>query len=287
MSGAGHRPPVAPARDPWQSLAALTDARIALGRSGASLPTAEVLRFGLAHARARDAVHAPMEAAVLAQALSCHGFDSLEVSSRARTRLEYLQRPDLGRRLDAASRDALDRRAQAGCDLAFVVADGLSAHAVASHAPELLGALRHRLAPADWRIAPVVLARQARVALGDEIGACLGARLVVVLIGERPGLSSPDSMGIYLTHAPQPGRLDAERNCISNVRPAGQPVAVAAERLCWMVHEARRRGLSGVGLKDESGLALIAPGRSASATSLAFARDHVLPESMRGGSLSE
>jgi ethanolamine ammonia-lyase small subunit len=253
-------------RDPWDRLTDLTAARIALGRCGPALPTAEILRFGLAHARARDAVHAPADFASLDRAFRHSGFDTLAVDSRARDRLEYLQRPDLGRRLEADSARRLEAASSGGCDVVFVVADGLSARAIESNALELLCEVRSRLESAPWRIGPVVLARQARVALGDEVGACLGARLTVMLIGERPGLSSPDSLGIYITWAPQSGRLDSERNCISNVRAAGQPVGQAAIRLCWMLEQARRLGLTGIGLKDESDLATIAPAQTDAAT---------------------
>ena len=243
--------------DPWQALRRLTPARIALGRVGASLPTQEVLRFGVAHAQAQDAVHRPFDADALAARLDAEGWPVLQLASRAGTREHYLLRPDLGRRLEAASAARLDAiAAEAGRsatpDLVLVAADGLSSLAAERHVPPLLAALRPRL-PADWRIGPVVVARQARVALGDEIGARLAARLVVVMLGERPGLSSPDSLGLYLTHAPRIGRVDAERNCISNVRPEGLPPAQAAERLAWLLAEAARRGLSGVALKDESG----------------------------------
>lgn len=240
-------------RDPWQALRRLTPARIALGRVGASLPTAEVLRFGLAHAQARDAVQRPFDARSLAARLEADGWATLGVASRAATREHYLLRPDLGRRLDEASAARLDALAAGGAaaELVFVAADGLSSLAAERHAPALLAALRPLL-PRGRRIGPVVVARQARVALGDEIGERLGASLVVVLIGERPGLSSPDSLGLYLTHAPRVGRVDAERNCISNVRAEGLAPPRAAARLAWLVAESMRRGLSGVQLKEAS-----------------------------------
>jgi len=240
-------------RDPWQALRRLTPARIALGRVGASLPTAEVLRFGLAHAQAQDAVQRPFDARSLAARLEADGWATLGVASRAATREHYLLRPDLGRRLDDASAARLDALAAGGAaaELVFVAADGLSSLAAERHAPALLAALRPLL-PRGRRIGPVVVARQARVALGDEIGERLGASLVVVLIGERPGLSSPDSLGLYLTHAPRVGRVDAERNCISNVRAEGLAPPRAAARLAWLVAESMRRGLSGVQLKEAS-----------------------------------
>jgi ethanolamine ammonia-lyase small subunit len=238
--------------DPWAGLRAHTPARVALGRSGVSLPTDEVLRFGLAHAAARDAVHLPLDVDALREALQREGWPTLHAHSAAPDRATYLLRPDLGRRLDERSAADLSAQAQGvGCDLLFVVGDGLSSMAVARHAPPLLAAVRPLL-PAGWRVGPVVVAEQARVALGDPIGEALRARLVVVLIGERPGLSSPDSLGLYLTWSPRRGRQDAERNCISNVRPEGLPVDAAARKLVWLCAEAARLQLSGVALKDLS-----------------------------------
>lgn len=224
-------------------LRTLTQARVALGRAGEALPTAPMLDFQLAHARARDAVHAELSAAGFAEAIDR---EVKEVRSRAADRTAYLQRPDLGRLLDPRA-----SLAQVDCDAVLVVADGLSATAVHAHAASLLLALLDRLS--DWRIAPVVLARQARVALGDEIGAAVGAPLAVVLIGERPGLSAPDSLGAYLTWQPRRGRLDSERNCVSNIRPPhGLGYGEAADRIAWLMREARLRRLTGVALKDES-----------------------------------
>jgi ethanolamine ammonia-lyase small subunit len=237
--------------DLWRTLRTLTPARIALGRTGSALTTAEVLRFGLAHARARDAVHVALDVAPLQRDLAAAGFDSLCVRSAAADRVQYLLRPDLGRRLAEDGREALQSAAAASVDVCVVLADGLSAAAVQRHAVPVLDAFR-ALAQDRWTLAPVVIAEQARVALGDEIGACLHARLVAVLIGERPGLSAPDSLGIYLTHDPRVGRTDAERNCISNVRPEGLTYADAARRMAWLVQEALRRQLTGVGLKDET-----------------------------------
>jgi ethanolamine ammonia-lyase small subunit len=242
--------------DPWAHLRAYTRARIALGRTGASLPTREVLDLAYAHARARDAVHALLDAPGLCRLLEADGFDTLEAHSAAADRAAYLLRPDLGRRLDPDSAASLRRAAGAGCDLLPVVGDGLSALAVERHAAPLLRALR-ALLPPGRHMGPVVVARQARVALGDPVGEILRARLVLMLIGERPGLSSPDSLGIYLTYGPRPGRLDAERNCISNVRPDGLAYEAAARRALWLTEEALRRGSSGVALKDESELAAI------------------------------
>jgi len=220
-------------------LRSFTPARVALGRTGHSLPTAELLRFRLDHARARDAVYEPLDPASL-------GIPHILLRSAAPDRATYLRRPDLGRRLCAESR--LDR---ADYDAAIVIADGLSAPAVHRHAVPLLDALLPKLA--DWKVAPFCVALQARVAIGDEIGERLGARLVVVLIGERPGLTSPDSLGIYVTWDPRPGRTDAERNCISNVRSEGLSFAAAAEMLFMLMNTARQRRLTGVALQKIEG----------------------------------
>ena len=241
--------------DGWQALRALTPARIALGRAGASLPTAELLRFGLDHARARDAVQGRLDTALLLAELAAAGFAGRRVHSAAGERRSFLLRPDLGRRLapndDAALRAATAERDGPPPGLCFVLADGLSAGAVQQHALPLLRAFR-TLAGERWTPTPVVVAEQARVALGDAIGEILGAGAVAVLIGERPGLSAPDSLGIYLTLAPRVGRSDAERNCISNVRPAGLPCADAARRLLWLLDAAVELGATGVALKDRS-----------------------------------
>ncbi|HWA55629.1 MAG TPA: ethanolamine ammonia-lyase subunit EutC [Gemmatimonadales bacterium] len=239
--------------DAWRGLRSLTPARIALGRAGMSLPTSEVLAFQLAHARARDAVTHRPDLALVASQLAAAGLPSVPVQSRVSDATEYLTRPDLGRRLRAEDGERLGAVAvPGGVDLGFVIADGLSGLAVERHAAALAIDAGARLRALGWRSAPVVIARFGRVALGDEIGERLGARLVAVLIGERPGLSSPDSLGVYLTWAPRLGRTDAERNCISNIRPEGLPVAAAAERLAWLAAEARRRESSGVDLKEEA-----------------------------------
>jgi ethanolamine ammonia-lyase small subunit len=236
--------PVPPA-DPWSALRRHTPARISLGRAGTSLPTPEVLRFAAAHAAARDAVHLPLQVEALLADLRRQGFEPICAASRAASRADYLTRPDLGRQLDPASADAL---AATDTGLCVVVADGLSAIAAQRHAAPLLAALREAGVVADR----VVVATQARVALGDEIGERLGAALVLVLVGERPGLSSPDSLGAYLTWAPKTGRADSERNCVSNIRPEGLPVAGAAARIAWLVRESRRRRVTGIALKDDS-----------------------------------
>lgn len=239
--------------DPWSALRTLTPARIALGRTGASQPTDALLAFSRDHAQARDAVHARLDVAALDVELQQGGFEVLHVHSRAADRPQYLRRPDLGRRLDEASSEHL-RRTGADCagghELIFVVADGLSALAVMRHAVPMLLAARDCLP--GWTIGPVVVAEQARVALGDEVGGLLQARAVALLVGERPGLSSPDSLGIYLTWAPRPGRTDAERNCISNIRPEGLSYAQAARTLASLLFGARRLGATGVMLKDET-----------------------------------
>lgn len=227
-------------KDIWARWRGVTNARIGLGRSGDALPTKPLLEFQAAHSRARDAVHGAADFAALAAALAPH--PTIELHSQATDRTTYLRRPDLGRRL------ADDSNLPSGpWDVAFVVADGLSARAVDVQAMPVLRHAFDKLK--DWRIAPVALVRQGRVAIGDEIGAAMNAATVAVLIGERPGLSVADSMGIYVTWAPRLGRTDAERNCISNIHAAGMPADQAAALLVWLLTEARRRKLTGVSLK--------------------------------------
>jgi ethanolamine ammonia-lyase small subunit len=261
-----------PQADPWQALRQFTAARIGLGHTGISQPTCAQLAFQLAHARARDAVHEPLDTAALGEALA-HAWPGtpapLMLHSAAADRNIYLQRPDLGRRLDGPSRERLcalraEQVLERPYDLAVVVADGLSAPAVSQNAAPFLHALRPLLAASGWLLAPLAIVQQGRVAVGDEVGELLGARLVVVLIGERPGLSSPDSMGLYMTWEPRIGLTDERRNCISNVRPAGLSVEEAARKLHVLLSEARRRELTGILLKDESGAreALAAGGRT-------------------------
>jgi ethanolamine ammonia-lyase small subunit len=221
------------------NLRAFTPARVGLGRVGNAVPTRELLRFQLDHARARDAVYDALDPASL-------GVEHVLVRSAARDRETFLRRPDLGRSL--ADGTSLDR---GDYDVAFVIADGLSAPAAHRHAVPLLNAIRRRLDP-SWRVAPLTVVLQGRVAIGDEIGERLGARMVVLLIGERPGLTSPDSLGVYLTWDPRPGRTDAERNCISNVRTEGLSYEAAAGTLEFLMRAARSRRLSGVQLKDEN-----------------------------------
>lgn len=246
--------PVLPAA--WDGLRRFTDARIALGRAGHSQPTAAHLAFQLAHAQARDAVHLPLDVPGMSDALQALGLDVLPLHSAAPDRATYLQRPDLGRQLDAASQAVLAQRSTAGpVDLAFVVADGLSALGVMQNAAPLLQhllALLRSDAHQAWTLAPVALVEQGRVAVGDPIGSALRARMVVVLIGERPGLSSPDSLGVYFTWAPRVGLTDAQRNCISNVRDAGLAPERAARTLHMLLSRSRALMLSGLALKDES-----------------------------------
>ena len=232
----------------WARLRVHTPARIGLERAGAAVATTEHLAFQLAHARARDAVHDALDTDAVSAGLTALGLQTLHLHSAALDRQSYLLRPDLGRRLDDASRAKMPE--QSPSDLAIVVADGLSATAVARHAVALLTALLPMLE--TWSIAPVSLVLQGRVAIGDEIGAALGATLVVVLIGERPGLSSPDSLGAYITWHPCVGRKDSERNCISNIRPEGLGYAEAAAKLAYLLTAARQRGLTGVLLKDST-----------------------------------
>jgi ethanolamine ammonia-lyase small subunit len=237
--------------DPWSRLRNHTPARIGLARAGASLATQEHLSFQLAHARARDAVHVPLDPVPLLHGLTARGFDAISLHSGAENREIYLLRPDLGRRLDAASRERV--QVCAGYhDLVLVIADGLSPGAVQCHALPLIDALLPELRRQSWRIGPVAVVKQGRVAVGDEIGAALGAALVLVLIGERPGLSAPESLGVYLTWAPAIGRVDAERNCVSNIRPEGLGYSEAAAALLYLMSEARRRRVSGVTLKADA-----------------------------------
>jgi ethanolamine ammonia-lyase small subunit len=241
-------------KNPWNALRQFTNARIALGRAGNSLPTAPLLAFNLSHAQARDAVHHPLDTDALHEQLRAQNFRTLDVHSAAPDREHYLRRPDLGRRLSEESRAALAQLPDESPDIAFVIGDGLSAFAASKQAIPLLHAVTPLLV--DWTIGPVVVARQARVALGDEIGESLNAKIVVMLIGERPGLSSPDSLGIYITYAPKVGCSDAQRNCISNVRPEGLDYPLAAHKLHYLLTHARRLGLTGVGLKDDSDASL-------------------------------
>lgn len=229
----------------------LTPARVALGRSGASLPTRALLDFTLDHARARDAVHAAFDAAALVRELGELGLGAVEVASRAADRRQYLGRPDLGRRLAQDSLQRLQETDAAG-SLAIVIGDGLSPTAVHAHAMGLMRELLPRLAAARIAVGAVAIATGARVALGDEIGALVNAGMTAVLIGERPGLSAPDSLGAYLTFAPRLGLTDADRNCVSNIHREGLSYEEAAFKIAWLIAEGFSRGTTGVALKDES-----------------------------------
>ncbi len=220
--------------NPWAQLRDLTFARIALGRTGHSLPTRALLDFQLAHARARDAVHDALDLSAFAV------LNPIMLRSAAADRATYLRRPDLGRRLQPGT-----ELTRGDWDAAIVIGDGLSATAVHRQAIPLVEALMPELS--DWRLAPIYVVQQARVAIGDEIGERIGARLVLVLIGERPGLSSPDSLGAYLTWGPAIGRTDAERNCVSNIRPEGLAPAIAAQRIASLMRAARERQITGPG----------------------------------------
>lgn len=256
MSAFMEKPPVDP-QNPLLELRRLTPARIALGRTGTSMPTSAQLDFQYAHAQARDAVHLPFDSAGLSSQLAETGRDSVLLRSAATNRDSYLQRPDLGRKLSEEAAQTLRAYATAhpgGVDLVIVVADGLSALAVHRHTLPFLARLEEQVLAEGWSVAPVMLVEQGRVAVADEIGELIGAKMTVILIGERPGLSSPDSLGLYFTYNPKIGLTDAYRNCISNVRLEGLSYGMAAHRLLYLMREACRRRLSGVNLKDEAQL---------------------------------
>jgi ethanolamine ammonia-lyase small subunit len=240
------------ADEPWAALRRFTEARIGLGRAGSALPIREVLKFSMAHAQARDAVTTPINWTPIEKALAALRLESVRIESAAVNHDTYLRRPDLGRRLSAKSRQRLAERAGPTPDLLILVADGLSSTGVAANAAPVVAAFLPLARKSGWSLAPILLASQGRVALGDDAGELIGARAVLVLIGERPGLSSPDSLGAYLTWAPRTGRKDGERNCISNIRRGGLSAEEAAFKAHWLLREAMRRQLSGVELKDES-----------------------------------
>lgn len=242
-----------PQRRTLADLKPMTPARVGLGQVGASLPTKALLDFTLDHARARDAVHSPLDIAVVTADVQSLGLPVVPVSSQARGRGDYLKRPDLGRVLDQESRETLGARNAKACDVVIVIGDGLSPAAVNVHAAAMVQALIPQLGAAELSVGEVVLARGARVALSDDIGALMGARMVVLLIGERPGLSTPHSLGAYVTFAPRPGLTDAARNCVSNIHAAGLSYDEAAFKIAWLVREGLARGATGVALKDESG----------------------------------
>ncbi|WP_150049194.1 ethanolamine ammonia-lyase subunit EutC [Methylomonas rhizoryzae] len=248
--------------DPWQVLRRYTQARIGQGRAGCALPTAAQLEFQLAHAAARDAVLQAWSPQALAESVAAMDMPSLILATQAGDRQVYLRRPDLGRQLAAESHQHLaaakDKLLQP-VDVTLIVSNGLSTSAVEAHAPGLLQAVLQAYRQAGLQIAPLCLLADARVAVADEIGALLGARLAVIVVGERPGLSAADSLGIYLTYAPQPGKTDAERNCISNIRPPhGLSYAAAAATLRYLSEAALLKGISGVALKDDMPPALVA-----------------------------
>ena len=265
MSKTTKAPTATVTTNPWQTLSAFTDARIALGRAGTSLPTRALLDFQLSHAQAIDAVQAELDASAIRSGLQALSYrqshpEVYDVKSQAGHRQQYLQRPDLGRKLSEADTFALQQqRTEQGFDLAIVIADGLSACAVNQHAVAFVDALLKEMsfAQCGWSLAPICLAQQSRVALGDDIARALQARMVLMVIGERPGLSSPDSVGLYFTWQPQPGCDDAKRNCISNVRPKGLSIQNAAKRCQYLMQESYNKQLSGVALKDRSDDALL------------------------------
>jgi ethanolamine ammonia-lyase small subunit len=237
--------------DPWRSLSRWTGARIALGRVGASTPTKAILEFTMDHAMARDAIHTALDVDALERELQEAGFETLRAWSRARDRREYLRRPDLGRLLDPSCVASVTPEGEvAEGRLTVVIGDGLSSLAPATHARPLLQHLRDGLV--GWTLDRVMVATQARVALGDEVGVLRGAEAVIMLLGERPGLKSPDSLGAYLTYRPRVGTADAGRNCISNIRPEGLSYEQAAFKLLHLLDGARAKGASGVALKDSS-----------------------------------
>jgi ethanolamine ammonia-lyase small subunit len=244
-------------RDPWSDLAAFTAARIAPGRAGGSLPTAPLLDFRLAHARARDAVLCPFDPGELARRCREIFPDVIVAPSRAGDRGTFLQRPDLGRQLSDASREELNRRASSPPpDLVIIVSDGLSTTAAMQQVVPTLVALLPFFLRDKWTLAPLVIVPYGRVAIQDEVGGILNAKISLMLLGERPGLGSPDSLGAYFTYSPMPGRSDADRNCISNIRPHGLPPEAAAIKLHALLTASRRLALSGVQLKDETSPAL-------------------------------
>jgi ethanolamine ammonia-lyase small subunit len=237
----------------WTKLRAVTPARIGLARSGSWVETRLLLDFQLAHAEAQDAVKDRIDADRLIADLKSHGLDTVCLSSKAPDRKTYLVRPDFGRELNESAKDALLKMPK-GFDVVFVLCDGLSADAVMQHATTLLDETLPFLFRDGWSMGPVAIVEQGRVAIGDEIGQLLQASLIVVLIGERPGLTSPKSLGVYLTWMPRVGRSDAERNCLSNVRPEGMSYREAADRLTYLCREARSRQLTGVNLKDDDSI---------------------------------
>ena len=239
--------------DPWRNLNQFTTARIGLGRAGISLPTNPYLDFQLAHAQARDAVNIALDLTILAQRINLLGYQSLTLQSQAENQSMYLQRPDLGRLLNKASTEALYLSSHSQTDIVIVVVDGLSSKAIDKHAVEFLGYLLTKLKETDRNLSPICLVKHGRVAIGDAVAEYLGAKLCIVLIGERPGLSSPDSMGIYFTYQAKVGvSTDADRNCISNIHSNGLTYQQALKKLLFLIQASEKLKLSGVNLKDES-----------------------------------
>lgn len=240
----------------WAILRKYTDARIALGRTGTSLPTSELLAFQFDHANAQDAVHIPLDPHKLITELTSQ-LPTILLTSKAQSRTQYLQRPDYGRVLSNKSRESLSQyRKVGGYDIAFAIADGLSSIAVQRHAPKMLAHLLDHFKQSTMEIAPITIVLQGRVAVSDDIANALNAKCVVLLIGERPGLSSPDSLGIYYTFAPRPGLKDDSRNCISNIRDGGLSYAEAKAKVIYLVTESLKLGKSGVALKDKTAPAI-------------------------------
>lgn len=237
--------------DPWSQLRNHTPARIALGRAGGSLPTAELLAFAADHADARDAVYSTLNVQALVDRLSPLNLPIISLQSRVADREEYLKRPDLGRRLDEQGAATVSAAATAGVDVALIIGDGLSAVAAQKHSAAVLIGLVPLLRARQFSLGPICIVTQARVAIQDEIGSLLKARTSIILIGERPGLGSADSLGAYLVHKPAIGNTDAQRNCVSNIRTGQLGPAAAANVLAWLVEQALIRQISGVGLKDE------------------------------------
>lgn len=236
--------------DLWKPLLAYTRARIALGRKGVSLPLQQVLEFKMAHAKARDAVFEQVDWELISESLRALGFESIRFQSKARDRKEYLLHPEKGRSLEQGT-GIFSKEKYGKYDISIVVADGLSARAVHNHAVLLLGILKSGLEKLGFSLAPISLVELGRVAISDEIGQIWSSKLVLILIGERPGLSSPDSLGAYLTYGPQVGNTDEKRNCISNIRPEGLIYEQAAEKIIYFIKEAMQKGLSGVNLKEQ------------------------------------
>lgn len=240
--------------DAWEKLKQFTDARIALGRTGCSIPTHAMLEFQLAHAQARDAVYQQLNVEQLAEQLKLIGLESQFVTSQAEDKKEYLKRPDLGRLLNQESVAKLKEyqiQQTDHYDVCIVVGDGLSALAIEENAFKMIEALKSEITKLDLKLAPIVIASGSRVALGDQVAEILNCKMLIMMIGERPGLSSPDSMGIYYTYAAKTGSLDSQRNCISNIRPAGLSVYIATQRLVSLMTKSNTLGYSGVNLKDE------------------------------------